>query len=68
MLGVVTLGSGSQQNIGFALPVEYVRNFIQNHEAFAVSDSNPNQAYRYPDAPARKKPTENKPASRKEAK
>jgi len=53
VLGVVSAGAPWQQNIGFALPVEYVRHFIANHEAFSVSDSNPNQAYRYPDAPRR---------------
>lgn len=53
VVGVVTLGSEAQQNIGFALPVEYVRHFIANDDAFTVSESNPNQSYRYPDAPRR---------------
>jgi len=63
VVGVVTLGSG-HENIGFALPVEYLRHFLQNYQAFAVSESNPNQAYRYPDAPRRQKRSASRPATR----
>jgi len=55
VIGVVTLGTW-QENIGFALKVEYLKTFLKDFEAFAVSESNPNEAYRYPDAPRKKKP------------
>jgi len=54
VVGVVTLGT-HQSNIGFALKAEYMKAFIKDYEAFAVSESNPNEAYRYPDAPKRSK-------------
>ena len=61
VIGVVTLGTW-QQNIGFALKIEYLKTFLQDFGAFAVSESNPNEAYRYPDAPKKKKPA-SKPAT-----
>ena len=33
--------------LGFAIPVDYVKHFIENHEAFAYDKDNPNTGFRY---------------------
>ncbi|KPJ63406.1 MAG: hypothetical protein AMS15_00540 [Planctomycetes bacterium DG_23] len=61
VVGVVTLKSYFQENIAFAVPVNYVRDFIKNRAAFAFGKDNPNLGYRYLAPPKRKqaeKPSE----------
>jgi len=55
VVGIVTLKSYFQENIAFAVPVNYVRDFIKNRAAFAFSKDNPNLGYRYLAPPKRKK-------------
>ncbi|MFI5454915.1 MAG: hypothetical protein ACHRXM_05640 [Isosphaerales bacterium] len=40
-------------NLGFAIPVYYVKEFIHHREAFAYDKANPNSGYRYLDPPRR---------------
>ncbi len=40
-------------NLGFAIPVSYVKEFIHHREAFAFDKANPNSGYRYLDPPRR---------------
>ena len=51
----ITFGEG----LGFAIPVELVKNFLDHRDAFAYSTDNPNNPYRYLEPPGR---TRNKPA------
>jgi serine protease Do len=39
--------------LGFAIPVDYVKEFIENREAFAYDRENPNSGYRYLPPPRR---------------
>ena len=40
-------------NLGFAIPVTYVKDFLRNREAFSFDKNNPNTGYRYLDPPRR---------------
>ena len=40
-------------NLGFAIPVNYVKDFLRNREAFSFDKENPNTGYRYLDPPRR---------------
>ncbi len=42
------------EGLGFAIPVAYLKQFLNNREAFAFNKNNPNTGYRYLDAPRRK--------------
>jgi len=58
VIGLVTYKAFWQEGIGFALPSNYIIEFIKNMEAFACDEKNPNIGYRYCPAP-KKKPTSN---------
>jgi serine protease Do len=45
-------------NLGFAIPVAYVKEFINHREAFAFDKANPNTGYRYVDPPRRINPNQ----------
>ena len=49
----ITFGEG----LGFAIPVEMVRYFLDHREAFAYSNDNPSNAYRYLQPPSRTRKT-----------
>jgi serine protease Do len=40
-------------NLGFAIPVTYVKQFLHHREAFSFDKANPNTGYRYVDPPRR---------------
>ncbi len=44
------------ENLGFAIPITYVKDFLRNREAFSFDKENPNTGYRYLDPPRRLKP------------
>ncbi len=52
----ITFGEG----LGFAIPVELVKSFLEHRDAFAYSIDNPNNPYHYLEPPGR---TKNKPAA-----
>jgi len=55
VIGVTSLGARADlaDNLGFAIPVNYVKDFLRNREAFSYDKENPNTGYRYPDPPRR---------------
>jgi serine protease Do len=55
VIGVTSLGAHASvaDNLGFAIPIAYVKEFINHREAFAFDKANPNTGYRYIDPPRR---------------
>ena len=55
VIGVTSRGVAAffADNLGFAIPVYYVKQFINHREAFAFDKANPNSGYRYLDPPRR---------------
>jgi serine protease Do len=47
VIGVTNMGYIFFGGLGFAIPVDYVKHFIDNREAFAYDKDNPNTGYRY---------------------
>ncbi len=47
VVGVTNMGYIFFGGLGFAIPVNYVKHFIENREAFAYDKDNPNTGYRY---------------------
>lgn len=47
VVGVTNMGYIFFGGLGFAIPVDYVKHFIDNREAFAYDKDNPNMGYRY---------------------
>jgi serine protease Do len=58
VLGVISRGGHASvaDNLGFAIPIAYVKEFINHREAFAFDKANPNTGYRYVDPPRRLNP------------
>ena len=46
----ITLG----ENVGFAIPARYVKDFLRHREAFAFDKNNPNSGHNYQKPPARR--------------
>ncbi len=55
VIGVTSRGfhAAFADNLGFAIPVSYVKEFIHHREAFAYDKANPNSGFRYVDPPRR---------------
>jgi serine protease Do len=49
------MGFLGADNLGFAIPVGYVKDFLRNREAFSYDKDNPNTGYRYLDPPRRRR-------------
>ena len=47
VIGVTNMGYIFLGGLGFAIPVNYVKHFIENREAFAYDKDQPNTGYRY---------------------
>jgi len=47
VIGVTNMGYIFYGGLGFAIPVNYVRHFIENRQAFAYDKDNPNTGYKY---------------------
>jgi serine protease Do len=58
VIGVTSRGIAAffADNLGFAIPIYYVKQFINHREAFAFDKANPNSGYRYIDPPRRQLP------------
>jgi serine protease Do len=54
VVGVNAWGYLFSEGLGFAIPVDYVKHFIENRDAFAYDRDNPNSGYRYLPPPARR--------------
>ena len=55
VIGVINMKSTMGENLGFAIPINYVKDFLRNREAFAFDKDNPNTGHRYLDPPRRSK-------------
>jgi len=53
VIGCTNMIIPAGEGLGFAIPARYVRDFLNNHEAFAYDKDNPNSGYTYHEAPAR---------------
>jgi len=62
VVGVTNMKITFGEGLGFAIPVELVKNFLDHRDAFAYSTDNPNNPYRYLEPPNR---TVQKPATAK---
>ncbi len=47
VIGVTNMGYIFYGGLGFAIPVNYVRHFLENRQAFVYDKNNPNTGYRY---------------------
>ncbi len=54
VVGVPSLKRVDAEGLGFAIPVRYVKHFLDNRDAFAYDRNNPNAGYRYLDPPRRR--------------
>jgi serine protease Do len=59
VVGVTNMKITFGEGLGFAIPVEMVRSFLDHRDAFAYSTDNPNNPYHYLEPPGR---INNKPA------
>jgi len=55
VIGVTNMKIMFGEGLGFAIPVELVKNFLDHRDAFAYSTDNPNNPYRYLEPPSRTK-------------
>jgi serine protease Do len=53
VVGVTNMKITFGEGLGFAIPVELVRNFLDHRDAFAYSTDNPNNPYHYLEPPSR---------------
>ena len=56
VIGVTNMKATQGDNLGFAIPINAVKDFIRNREAFSFDKENPNTGYRYLDPPRRLRP------------
>lgn len=54
VIGVTNMRVVAGEGIGFAIPIQYVKDFLSNREAYAYNKDNPNTGYRYLDPPRRR--------------
>lgn len=55
VIGVTNMKATQGDNLGFAIPINYVKDFLRNRDAFAYDKDNPNSGYRYLDPPRRRR-------------
>ncbi len=55
VVGVTNMKLTSGEGLGFAIPVELVKSFLDHRDAFAYSTDNPNNPFRYLEPPSRTK-------------
>jgi len=53
VIGVTNMKVSSGEGLGFAIPVEAVKLFLDHRDAFAYSNENPGNPYRYLEPPSR---------------
>lgn len=56
VIGVTNMKIPLGEGLGFAIPVNYVIDFLRNREAFAFNKENPNTGYHYQSPPRRRAP------------
>ncbi len=63
VIGVTSMGYVAFSGLNFAIPADVVKHFINNRDAFAYDEDNPNSGYRYLQ-PAARADKSNPPASK----
>ena len=58
VVGVTNMKLTVGEGLAFAIPIAYVKHFLNNLEAFAFDKKNPNTGYRYLDPPRRRNPSQ----------
>ena len=58
VVGVTNMKITFGEGLGFAIPVELVKSFLDHRDAFAYSTDNPNNPFRYLEPPSRTKATQ----------
>ena len=53
VIGVTNMKATQGDNLGFAIPINYVKDFLRNRDAFSFDKENPNTGYRYLEPPRR---------------
>ena len=53
VIGVTNMKISLGEGLGFAIPIEQVRHFLDHRDAFAYDNDNPSNAYRYLEPPRR---------------
>ena len=56
VIGVTNMGYLFAEGLNFAIPVWYVIDFLENRDAYAYDQDNPNSGYQYLEAPSRLDP------------
>lgn len=56
VIGVTNMKRIFSEGLGFAIPVSYVKEFLQNRDAYSYNKDNPNTGVRYLDPPRRQTP------------
>ncbi|MGC1274679.1 MAG: trypsin-like peptidase domain-containing protein [Planctomycetaceae bacterium] len=54
VIGVTNMKLAFGEGLGFAIPVTYLKNFLDEYQAFGFDINNPNTGFRYLEAPRRK--------------
>ena len=54
VIGVTNMKLAFGEGLGFAIPVSYLKNFLDEYQAFAFDADNPNSGYRYLEGPKRR--------------
>ncbi|HUQ72021.1 MAG TPA: trypsin-like peptidase domain-containing protein [Planctomycetaceae bacterium] len=62
VIGVTNMKLLHAEGLGFAIPVSYLKLFLEHHEAFAFDRNNANSGFRYLDPPRRKTAATETPA------
>jgi serine protease Do len=57
VVGVTNMKAAYGEGLGFAIPVEQVKYFLNHQDSYAYDNSNPNNAYRYLEPPHRARPS-----------
>jgi serine protease Do len=57
VVGVTNMKASFGEGLGFAIPVEFVKYFLNHRDAFAYENDNPSNPYRYLEPPSRMKKT-----------
>lgn len=55
VVGVTNMKASQGDNLGFAIPINYVTDFLRSREAFAFEKDNPNTGHRYLAPPRRRR-------------
>jgi serine protease Do len=53
VIGVTNMKATAGEGLGFAIPVESVKYFLDHRDAFAYANDNPGTPYRYLEPPSR---------------